>query len=179
MDTECLGGCAMRRINFMLGVAALSILLFNTGCGWEPPDRPVGSDGWLDGDMHKKFDTVADQLRGFDAAMVEVGYRYQELYWAGMDENWPYAAYQAEKIRTAMELGFVRRPGREDSAQSFLNDAMPAVERAIQMGELEEFEAAVRVVTASCNTCHALEDVGFMRVEIPDMRPSPIRAPAE
>lgn len=37
--------------------------------------------------------------------MVEKGYRDQELYWAGQDENWDYADYQIEKIRKAIENG--------------------------------------------------------------------------
>jgi hypothetical protein len=75
--------------------------------------RPAGSDGWLAGTAHEKFDTLANQLGGFDQTMIEVGYRYIELYWAGQDENWDYARYQIEEMRSAMEKGFVRRPARQ------------------------------------------------------------------
>jgi hypothetical protein len=45
----------------------------------------------LTGSDEDKFDHVARQLRGFDMAMMEVGYRYTELFWAGQDKNWDYA----------------------------------------------------------------------------------------
>lgn len=91
----------------------------------------VGEGGWLDGTVDEKFETVAKQLRGFDMAMVETGYRYNELYWAAQDSNWGYAEYQVLKIRTAIENGLERRPRRAKSAQTFLTIVVPAVEEAI------------------------------------------------
>lgn len=38
-------------------------------------NEPVGPGGWLKGSNTEKFGTIAGQLRGFDATMVEVGYR--------------------------------------------------------------------------------------------------------
>lgn len=51
--------------------------------------------------------------------MVEVGYRFTELYFAGKEHNWDYAKYQAEKIEVALRLGLERRPKRAQSAQFF------------------------------------------------------------
>lgn len=48
---------------------------------------------WIMGTEQEQLKTIENQFRGFDMAMVETGYRYQELYWAGQDENWPYAEY--------------------------------------------------------------------------------------
>lgn len=63
-----------------------------------PGASPGGEAGWLSqGSVEERFAVVASQLRGFDVAMVEVGYRYGELYWAGRDGNWEFAAYQIEK----------------------------------------------------------------------------------
>ena len=45
------------------------------------------SDGWLRGSVDDRFALVSKHLRGFDMAMVEVGYRYTELYWAGRDRK--------------------------------------------------------------------------------------------
>ncbi len=149
--------------------------LFAVGCAPDPAPDPVGSDGWLTGSSEEKFDTVADQLRGFDVAMWEVGYRYNELYWAGQDENWPYAEYHAEKIRTAMEQGFERRPAREASAEEFMNEDLPGVKEAINAEDPELFEERMEVLTNSCNICHALEEVPFMQVRLPSVRSTVIR----
>jgi hypothetical protein len=89
-------------------------------CAQPPAATASGEGGWLAGTTDEKFDTVAKQLRGFDMAMVETGYRYNELYWAAQDSNWGYAEYQVLKIRTAVENGLERRPNRAKSAETFL-----------------------------------------------------------
>jgi len=52
-------------------------------------------------------------------AIIETGYRYQELYWVGQDESWDYADYQIEKIRKAIENGLERRHKRAKSSEHF------------------------------------------------------------
>ena len=51
--------------------------------------------------------------------MVETGYRYQELYWAGQDENWEYADYQLEKIKIAIENGLDADPIEPNQQNTF------------------------------------------------------------
>jgi hypothetical protein len=128
----------------------------------------------LKGDENQKFETIAKQLRGFDMAMVETGYRYQELYWAGKDENWEYAAYQAEKIKVAIENGLERRPKRAASAQNFLNVALPEIGKAIATRDTIQFKQAFTALTANCMACHALEKVSFVTVKTPVERQSPV-----
>ena len=120
--------------------------------------------------MPAKFDTVAKHLRGMDMAMVEIGYRYNELYWAGKDSNWEYATYQLDKIRTALENGLERRPKRAKSAEVFLADALPSVREAIQKQDGDLFRQRFTTLTANCNTCHALEAMGFVSVSVPKSR---------
>ena len=40
----------------------------------------VGEGGWLDGSDTEKFEEIAHQLGGFSRTMIEVSYRYSELY---------------------------------------------------------------------------------------------------
>ena len=58
---------------------------------------------WIKGTEAQQLETIEKQFRGFDNTMVEVGYRYKELYWAGQDKNWEYANYQLEKIKLTIE----------------------------------------------------------------------------
>jgi hypothetical protein len=142
----------------------------------QPQDnRPAGSDGWLKGDQDEKFNTVAGQLRGFDMAMVETGYRYAELYWAGQDQNWEYADYQVDKIRTAIENGLERRPKRSESAQPFLQTDLPAMKAAIQAQDTVLFRKNFVLLQASCRSCHVKEDVPFIQAVIPQVRVSSIQ----
>ncbi|MBI4266727.1 MAG: hypothetical protein HY657_20360 [Acidobacteria bacterium] len=141
-----------------------------------PAATAAGQDGWLAGTVDEKFETVATQLRGFDMAMVETGYRYNELYWAAQDRNWGYAEYQAGKIRTAIESGLKRRPLRAKSAETFLTVALPAVEDAIKQRDSNLLQQQLGALRSTCNTCHEAEKVEFVHVGDPQVRPVTARA---
>ena len=148
---------------------------------WSCHDNPTqdhqdcGKAGWLSGSTTDKFNTVANQLRGFDMAMVETGYRYQELYWAGQDQNWEYATYQVEKINKTIQNGLKRRPKRATSAQFFLDHSIPNMKLAIEKKDTTIFKTQFIDLTNSCNACHAQENVGFFHINTPEHRVSPIR----
>jgi hypothetical protein len=130
---------------------------------------------WLRGDVDSRFALVAKHLRGFDMAMVEVGYRYTELYWASRDRNWDYAAYQLGKIETAVANGIERRPQRAPSAQ-MLAGAVAQVRTAIGGRDGFALDAAIGSLTATCNTCHRAEKVSFITVAPPNIRVAPVHA---
>ena len=141
--------------------------------GWT--DEPVGSQDWLAGDPQEKFETIADQFAGFSAAMMEVVYRYNELYFAGQDENWEMATYHTEKIGDAIERGFERRPARGEStmAQSFMDSVLPEMHEAIESRELERFEVSFENLRNNCNACHQVEEMGHLEVRTPVRRVFP------
>lgn len=139
-------------------------------CTQSPPATVSGEGGWLAGTADQKFDTVAKHLRGFDMAMVETGYRYSELYWAAQDSNWGYAQYQVQKIRTAVENGFERRPKRAASAETFLKIVLPAVEDAIARRDASLLRERLVTLRSTCNTCHEAEKVEFVHVGEPQVR---------
>ena len=133
-------------------------------------DEPVGSQDWLAGTPQEKFETIAGQFAGFSAAMMEVGYRYNELYFAGEDENWQMAAYHAEKIGDAVERGIERRPARGASAQPFLTNALPEMVEAIESENPERFEVSFENLRMNCNSCHHMEEMGHLEIRTPVRR---------
>jgi hypothetical protein len=130
---------------------------------------------WIKGTEGEKIKMIEKHFRGFDNAMVETGYRYQELYWAGRDTNWEYAKYQLEKIKIAMEYGLQRRPLRAKSAGDFLTNVLPAVKQSVESRDTAKFNKEFLVLTASCNSCHAMENLQFFNVRPPIERQSSIR----
>jgi len=130
---------------------------------------------WIQGNTKKQLEIIEWQFRGFDKAMVETDYRYQELYWAGKDRNWEYAAYLNEKIRKAIETGLQRRPDRAASSQDFLQQVLPEMQKAIERKDSSQFNKAFNTMTLQCNTCHALEKMPFFTVKTPLKRHSSIR----
>jgi len=157
-------------------------LALSSGCGAPPgttaPPAAAGErPAWLTGDEDARFAQVERHLRGMDMAMVEVGYRYRELGFAGEDGNWSYAAYQSKKLRLAMRNGVERRPRRAASAE-LLWPALDQLDEVIAGSDPAGFSEAMIGLQATCNSCHVAEDVGFMVVVAPDQRASPIRGDA-
>lgn len=154
-----------------LGVLLIVVMSF-FACS---EDKPSAQGEWIVGEEKEKITTIETQFRGFDMTMVETGYRYQELYWAGQDENWEYAQYQIQKIRKTINNGLQRRPKRSESAQHFLDVSLPEMERAIDLKDTVEFDNSFNLFTNACNNCHAKEQVPFFSVQTPTIRQSPIR----
>jgi len=132
---------------------------------------------WLVGDDEQKLTTIEKQFRGFDVAMAEVGYRYQELYWAGVGQNWPYAEYQLSKIRKTIKNAIQRRPKRAKSADFFLSYAIPRIEQAIKNKKQSQFSSEFSQFTNECNACHVRENMAFVHVVEPSHRPAPLSNP--
>ena len=151
--------------------------------GWQQARRAVvehaevtaPATDWLGGSAEERFATVEKQFRGLDVAMAEIGYRFTELYFAGLDRNWDYAKYQAEKIDLALRLALERRPQRARSAQPFLEEDLPAVRAAIAGRDPAVFAAAMERLRTACMKCHAEESVPYFTVELPQQRLAPIR----
>jgi len=150
------------------GRILLVLTVLGSACVAQQGDESVGEGGWLRGTSSQKFEVIAAQLRGFDVAMVETGHRYRELVSAGRAENWDYAAYQAGKIRTAIENGLQRRPKRAESAQSFLTIVLPALEEAVAQRDRALFDRRLGALTSACNACHEAEQVPFVHVAPPE-----------
>jgi hypothetical protein len=140
----------------------------------EVDDSPVGYGGWLKGSSQEKFEEVAHQIQGFSRTMWEVSYRYNELYFAGMDENWGFAEYMLEHIDEALEQGYIRRPEREQSGKHFQEVIIPSMYEAIESEDKEEFIKAFEIMRVNCNACHAMEEVPFITVQTPKQRNLPI-----
>lgn len=139
------------------------------------PDVEIIEGNWLKGTHQEQINSIEIQFRGMDKTMLEIGYRYQELYWSGQDENWPYAEYQLNKIEKSLRLGLQRRPKRKESAKYFLNTAIPELKKTINSKQKNDFNTAFNTFRLNCTSCHNLEGFSTFKIEIPKEKQSPIR----
>lgn len=179
--------CGKRARASLLDLVAFVALLAAVGaCSGEPPAAappreraaaparpPSDASAWLLSAPtdDERFERLAKHLRGFDVAMVEVGYRYGELYWAGHDRNWEYAEYQLGKIETAVANGIERRPARADSAR-MLAGAIEPVRVTVRARDPAAFDTAFGRLTVTCHACHQAERVPFIHPLPPRVRAS-------
>lgn len=161
---------------YWLCIFDLAVPLGAIGAQSVPPAqsaKPSTSSSWLSGNLDEKLTQLAKHHRGFDMAMVETGYRYSELYFAGKSSNWDYALYQLEKIKVAIENGYERRPARKTSSENlFLGKPYFDLSQAIKAKDQKRFNKAFSATTTACNHCHTVERVPFIKIDEPKTRPS-------
>ncbi len=157
-----------RHVPMLLFLAGAALLV---GC----QGASVRGGGWLPNKAEARWDAVALHLRGLDVAMIEIGYRYGELYWGGLDQNWEYADYQAQKIQLALENALQRRPKRRASTEATFVPALSQMARVVQEHDAARFSEAFQQLTGACNACHAAEKFPTFYVEAPEGRYSTIR----
>ena len=87
---------------------------------------------WIKGTPKEQIEIIEEQFGGFGSAMVEVGYRYQELYWAVKDGNWGYADHQFEEIEEIIEHAVIRRPKREKTSKIFFDGEFKKMEEFLK-----------------------------------------------
>jgi hypothetical protein len=123
-----------------------------------------------------RFKKIEKQLRGFDLAMVEVGYRFNSFYFAIKDKNYPLAEYQWDKIKKAIENGIERRPKRETNSKTmFLNTQYKSMKKLLVKQESKQIWEEYNRTKQTCNACHVAERVPFIEVIDPQYRWQPIR----
>jgi ATP-dependent Lon protease len=136
------------------------------------------SSNWLletQGD-EKKFKAIQTQFRGFDLAMVEVGYRFNTFYFAIQDKNYDLAHYQLDKIKKSIENGIHRRPKREENSKNmFLNTQYKMMKKALKTENEKKIWKEYETTKQVCNSCHKAERVPFIKVIDPKYRWQPIR----
>jgi hypothetical protein len=146
------------------------------GAGNAQVPNPPKASGWLKAlPPEGQIAAIDRQLRGFDTAMVEVNYRYIEMYFGAIQGNWDYALYTGEKLAWAMQNGFQRRPKRQASGEMiFFKQPYPDVLDAIKKKDIALFKQRFDTLRHACNACHVAEKVPFIQVGIPTFRHAPL-----
>lgn len=156
----------MQRYTMTMLAGVLGASLMMAGCQDQQgsSEGPVG-DGWLTGeaDHAARFDRLESYLGGFSSAMWETGYRYQNVYDAIASENPQLADYHWQKIRGAIENGYMKRPGRQANADAmFLDNAWGELAGVLETGDQAAMEGAFLAAREACMACHVAEDVPFI-----------------
>lgn len=119
----------------------------------------------------QKFSAIQKQFRGFDLAMVEVGYRFNTFYFALKDKNYDLAHYQLDKIKKAIKNGIIRRPARADNSKAmFLDTQYKSMKEALNTKSRQKIWKEYEQTKLTCNACHAAERVPFIKVIDPRHR---------
>ena len=125
----------------------------------------VSGEGWLLGadDDQQRMERLHQYLAGFSKAMWETGYRFEATQAAIVDDNLPLAAYHWGKVRSAVENGYLKRPGRQTNADTlFLDAGWQTLNDALNAPDDHNVKQAFVTARDACMACHVAEDVAFM-----------------
>lgn len=124
------------------------------------------SDNWLldANDGPERFRRLQVVLGGTDIPMMEISYRYKELYNAISKNNWDMGIYNWEKLRDRMNTAAMKRPVRTQNIEGmFLESGVwNAMYDALKVGNAEKVRAEFQTVRQVCMACHVAEKVGFL-----------------
>lgn len=111
----------------------------------------------------ERFKKLEVYLRGFDQPMLEVGQRYEKLYYAIQDKNWGLANYQWKKIKRTINAGLMKRPKRAPNAKAmFLENVWLKLDKSIQSQQNKSIEEDFMLARQACLHCHIAEKVDFI-----------------
>jgi len=152
-------------------------ILLSFGCLFAENNYSTKSNWLLETkSSEQKFQSIQNQLRGFDLAMVEVGYRFNSFYFALKDKNHKLAHYQWDKIKKTIENGIQRRPKRKENSKTmFLDTQYKSMKEALDKKDEKNIWQEYAKTKQICNACHAAEGVPFIEVVTPKYRWQPIQ----
>jgi len=98
--------------------------------------------------------------------------RHIKLGLAGSERNWSYAAYELDQLRaTFADVAEIMPKYRDVSIPDMMNstvkEPLAALDRAIQAKDGNQFSAAYRQLTESCNVCHRNYDRAAIVIQPP------------
>jgi hypothetical protein len=95
--------------------------------------------------------------------MWQIGYRYQQVYQAIVDENWALGLHHWGKLRDVLNVALMKRPKRTPNAEAlFLDSAWQQLEDALTSGEAGDIRETFLVERETCMACHVAEQMAFL-----------------
>jgi hypothetical protein len=113
-------------------------------------------------DDETRWQLLERSFGGFAPAMTEVRDHYGQTFEAIADGNLELARWHWDRIKTSIELGYLRRPDRQPNADAiFLHAAWPLLDEALAANDVEASRVAFIGARAACMACHLAEDRAY------------------
>jgi hypothetical protein len=143
----------------------------------EPPRFPSGMKGLAEGQDKPPsgawlLDARTDEERfrrlqvyagGTDQQMWQMGYRYEQVYQAIIDQNWQLGEYHWGKLRDVFHVALMKRPNRTPNAESmFLNKEWALLSEALKAGNGSDARKIFLAERQACVACHVAEGMAFL-----------------
>jgi hypothetical protein len=130
----------------------------------EGQGRPPSANWLLDAkDDQERFRRIQIYAGGTHEQMWQIGYRYQQVYQAIIDENWELGLHHWGKLRDVLNVALMKRPNRTPNAEAlFLDSTWKRLEDAFESGEPAAIRETFLMERGTCMACHVAEQMPFL-----------------
>lgn len=142
-----------------------------------PASGAPGAPGAAGGSLESDVAALKDARPSQSHAMMDVGYQWNNLWFAAQKKNWPLARFYFNETRSHIRWTIRIRPIRKgpDGGPVDLKaiydaidtSVMEAVKTAIEAKDSTAFDAAYRQMVESCYACHKANGFDYLRPQIP------------
>jgi hypothetical protein len=122
--------------------------------------------------------TASNSVQGFQPGMDDlmtmlVQPRHVKLFYAGKENNWEAAAYEARDLRSAFARITQTIPSYQgldvsDSVKAIIVPSLDKIDAAIAKADPTGFASSYKGLTAACNACHTYMEHPFIEIQAPD-----------
>jgi hypothetical protein len=113
---------------------------------------------------------------GTGQVMIEMGFRYQNLYHAAKQGRWQFAAYQLEEMGELLEQLGEQRPAYTIQTNRVAQQGLLPVELALRDRHWSRFAERFDQLRQSCERCHIEQGHPYIKLPIPEHATSPVLA---
>ena len=142
-----------RQLRCVIILLSLSLLSTAQAGDW----RTTGSE-------KQKLNNVVKVIPGASTIMLQMGERYRNLYWAGVQEKWQFTEYQIEEMQGLVKTLMITRPKRAATAKQFLDKAFGDFPLAIREKHWGSFSRAFERMRQACMECHVNNQHAFIKL---------------
>lgn len=126
--------------------------------------KPPSANWLLDArDDQERFRRIQILAGGTDQQMWQIGYRFQQVYQAIIDENWELGHHHWIKLRDVLNVALMKRPNRTPNAERLFLDAQwERLEEALEAKDASEAREIFLAERSTCMACHIAEKMPFL-----------------
>ena len=138
---------------------------------------PVADPGAEIAALRKEIEVLKGKVPDQSHAMKDVAYHFTNLWFAGLNENWPLARFYCDETRAHMKWAVriipVRKVQGGDLDLKPILDGIDQslfapLQKTIDAGSTEQFAEAYRQALGGCYSCHVAAEKPFLRLHVPE-----------
>ena len=127
--------------------------------------------------MQRDIDSLKSVIKnsykpGLGEFMLTAQMHHAKLWFAGINENWPLANFEAGEIKETFDNAVKYLPERIETKDiPMIYPALDSLQASIKNKDLKKFTGDFKVLTETCNDCHKAVHYQFNVIKVPTSEP--------